>query len=47
MQVSEIDNVKIYNLSVGKSIPDVRFSSKKPKKTKYKNWVKFAVSCNY
>lgn len=23
MQVSEIDNVKIYNLSFGKSLPDV------------------------
>lgn len=23
MQVSEIDNVKIYNLSVGKALPDV------------------------
>lgn len=25
MQVSEIDNVKIYNLSAGKSLPEVTF----------------------
>lgn len=26
MHVSEIDNVKIYNLSTGKSLPEVQFT---------------------